>query len=556
MLMAVGYGSPATAQSFSFGKNFAAVSITNGSSTLLTFFIGDTSLALLGFQVTDTLPDGLVVSTPNGATSNCGTVTAVPGSSTITFPGALAEAQSCSTSVNVTATSPGHKSNTASLVCGANCGPGFASAVLDVVAAAPPSLQKGFIGCCALNATAPLNFSIVNPNLTLSLSGVGFTDNLPSGLVVATPNGLSGGCGTGTITAVPGSASISLSGGTVAANSGCNFSLNVAATAVGVKNNVTSSITSNEAGTGSPASASAAVRMTATHDFNRDGRSDILWKDTSGNTAVWLMNGGQVLQAGGFGNVGTSWSIVGQRDFNGDGKYDLLWRDSSGNTAIWLLNGLSVLQTGGLGNIPTTWSVVGTGDFNGDGNGDILWRDNTGNTAIWLMNGLSILQTGGLGNVGTSWTVAGTADFNDDGRADILWRDSSGNTAIWLMNGLQILQAGGLGNIPTTWSVAGTGDFNGDGKSDILWRDNAGNLAIWLMNGFTIQSSGGLGNVPTNWIVAETGDYDGNGRSDILWRDTSTGNTAIWFMQGLKIFSTAGLGTVPTTWTIQGVNSD
>jgi hypothetical protein len=33
--------------------------------------------------------------------------------------------------------------------------------------------------------------------------------------------------------------------------------------------------------------------------------------------AAWLMNGGQILQAGGFGNVRTTWSIVGQRDFNG-----------------------------------------------------------------------------------------------------------------------------------------------------------------------------------------------------------------------------------------------
>ncbi len=66
-----------------------------------------------------------------------------------------------------------------------------------------------------------------------------------------------------------------------------------------------------------------------------------------------------------------SWSIVGQRDFNGDGKADLLWRDTSGNIAIWLMNGLSILQAGGLGNMPTNWSVAGTGDFNGDGKGDI-----------------------------------------------------------------------------------------------------------------------------------------------------------------------------------------
>jgi hypothetical protein len=294
----------------------------------------------------------------------------------------------------------------------------------------------------------------------------------------------------------------------------------------------------------------------STHDISGDGKSDILWRNTNGDVAIWFMDSATILSSVGLGNVSTTWTIVGQRDFNGDGFADILWRDNSGNVAIWLLNGLGeILQAGGLGNVGTAWSVAGTGDFNGDGKGDILWRDSSGNTAIWLMNGLQIQQAGGLGNIPTTWSVAGTADFNSDGQADILWRDSSGNTAIWLMNGLQVLQTGGLGNIPTTWSVAGTGAFNGDGKWDILWKDTNGNVAIWLMNGLQVLQTGGLGNVGTNWNVAQTGDYNSDGKSDILWRDTS-GNTAIWFMNGLQIGSTAGLGNIPTTWTIQGVNSD
>ena len=37
------------------------------------------------------------------------------------------------------------------------------------------------------------------------------------------------------------------------------------------------------------------------HDFNGDGYSDIAWRDGSGNTAVWLMNGAQPISTGGFG---------------------------------------------------------------------------------------------------------------------------------------------------------------------------------------------------------------------------------------------------------------
>jgi len=36
------------------------------------------------------------------------------------------------------------------------------------------------------------------------------------------------------------------------------------------------------------------------HDFNGDGKSDILWRHTGGATAIWLMDGALVLQPGNF----------------------------------------------------------------------------------------------------------------------------------------------------------------------------------------------------------------------------------------------------------------
>ncbi len=309
------------------------------------------------------------------------------------------------------------------------------------------------------------------------------------------------------------------------------------------------------------------VPPTVSHNFNVDRQSDILWRDTSGNMAIWEMNGSTILNenTAGLGGVPTIWSIVGQRDFNADGKADILWRDTSGDIAIWEMNGTTILNvnTAGLGNVPTAWSIVGTGDFNGDGMADILWRNtSTGDLAIWEMNGTTILNanTAGLGNVPLNWTVVGVGDFNGDGKADILWRNSNnGNVAIWLMNGTTLTNSSTatFGNMPLTWSVAGTGDFNGDGNSDILWRDGSGDIAIWEMNGTTIlnPNTSGVGNLSTVWSVSQTGDFDGNGKSDILWRDTS-GDIAIWFMNGTTISSGAGLGTIPTTLTIQGTNAD
>jgi hypothetical protein len=97
--------------------------------------------------------------------------------------------------------------------------------------------------------------------------------------------------------------------------------------------------------------------------------------------------------------------VVGTGDFNGDGKIDIVWRDSSGNTANWLMNGASVLTAGSLGNIATTWSLVQTGDYNGDGMSDLLWRDSSGNAAMWFMSGVTVLSSAGLGVIPTAWAI-------------------------------------------------------------------------------------------------------------------------------------------------------
>jgi hypothetical protein len=151
--------------------------------------------------------------------------------------------------------------------------------------------------------------------------------------------------------------------------------------------------------------------------------------------------------------------IVGTGDFNGDGYADILWRDTSGNVAIWEMNGITVLNpnTAGVGNVSTTWSIVGTGDFNGDGYSDVLWHDTSGNVAVWFMNGTTVPNpnTAGVGNVTTSFHIAGSGDFNGDGKSDVLWRDTNGNVAVWFMNGTTVLNpnTAGVGNVPIIWTI-------------------------------------------------------------------------------------------------------
>ena len=130
-------------------------------------------------------------------------------------------------------------------------------------AVAPPTIAKAF-GATSIdvNGTTALTFTLTNPNPGSALSGVGFTDALPAGLVVATPNGQIGSCGGGAIAATAGSGSISLGSATLAANAPCNFSVNVTGTTAGMKNNTTSAITSVEGGSGGTASASLIVVVT------------------------------------------------------------------------------------------------------------------------------------------------------------------------------------------------------------------------------------------------------------------------------------------------------
>jgi FG-GAP-like repeat/FG-GAP repeat len=294
-----------------------------------------------------------------------------------------------------------------------------------------------------------------------------------------------------------------------------------------------------------------------THDFNGDFRSDILWQNASGGLAMWLMNGGQVLQSASISTLGPTYSTtgsssLGQHDFNGDGNADILWRDSNGNDWITFMNGVSPYSNPrGVGAIPTNFSVVGTGDLNGDGLGDLLWHDsNTGSLSAWLSNVSSGYSSTSYGVIPSTWTIAA------EGNGYILWRDTAGDVARWQFQGGSVTQSLSLGNVPNNFIIAAAGDFNGDGYIDILWNDgNTGTLSIWFLGATGAQSAAVIATVASSWNVAQIGDYDGDGKSDILWLDTG-GNLAMWLMNGTQVSSSIALGNVGTTWQVLNLNSN
>jgi hypothetical protein len=246
----------------SIAKAFNPTTIALNSTTSLTFTITNpaaNAVAETGVAFTDTLPAGLVVSTPNGLTNTCGgTATAVAGSGSISLTGGtIAVNSNCTLVVNITGTTSGQFTNTSGAVSSTNGGTGN-TATANLTVATPPTITKAFgAASIPLNGSTSLTFTINNPNTTLALTGLAFTDNLPAGLVVATPNALNNTCG-GTATAVAGSGSVSLSGGTEAASASCTVTVNVTGTTAGVKNNSVQ-VTSTEGGTGNTSNASITV---------------------------------------------------------------------------------------------------------------------------------------------------------------------------------------------------------------------------------------------------------------------------------------------------------
>jgi len=74
---------------------------------------------------------------------------------------------------------------------------------------------------------------------------------------------------------------------------------------------------------------------------------------------MWLMNGATISSSLGVGNVPGNWQIAQTGDFNDDGKSDVLWRDSNSGVAMWLMNGGTVTSALGVGNLPTDWQIQG-----------------------------------------------------------------------------------------------------------------------------------------------------------------------------------------------------
>jgi hypothetical protein len=328
----------------------------------------------------------------------------------------------------------------------------------------------------------------------------------------------------------------------------------------------------------------------ATDVFALQAYVNLAFSTGDGTVPVWGLNGSQIAAAAyttlGGTTVGVpapGWNIVDATgDFSGNGNSDILWQTSTGQVAIWEMNGSQIQSAayttlgGSVVGVPAPgWQILGVADFFGAGDNDILWQTGNGSPAIWEMNGTQIvgasyttLNGTVVGAPGPDWHIIGAGDFTGNGQDDLLWRTDNGALAIWEMNGFQITDADYIRegsqqiNAPgPDWHLITTGDFTGNGMDDLLWETNSGAIAIWEMDGTQITAAGYVSengaqvNAPPGWKLAGAADVAGNGKDDLLWQ-TPSGQAAVWEMNGTQIVGAAYLtvagnqGSTPPDWSI------
>ena len=283
----------------------------------------------------------------------------------------------------------------------------------------------------------------------------------------------------------------------------------------------------------------APTPTTAPTDFNADGNSDMLWRNTgNGFVSEWQMANAKLQNNLGVDQLNGTWHFQDTGDFGNDGKSDILWRNDSGQVVLWTMDGNHITGNQNVGTLNAQYHNQGVADFNADGKADVLWRHDSGQVSLWTMDGNQIVGNQNVGVIASNLHIQGLLDANGDHKSDVLLRDSnSGQVVLWTMDGAQIVGNQAVSNnLGLNWHILGTGDFNADGKDDILLREgNTGQVALWTMNGNQITANQNVGVIASNWQFQDAGDYNHDGKSDVIWRDAGSGQVVMWEMNGATI---------------------
>ncbi|MDF1773372.1 MAG: Ig-like domain-containing protein [Pseudophaeobacter sp. bin_em_oilr2.035] len=270
-----------SASTANFSKSYSPSAVDPGNPSTLTYTFdvvvpaGGTFNEWRSAYMTDTLPTGLEFLAPLDltATGDCNTLSYSVSETTgaLTFNGSPHQTEgtySCTLTAAVTGDAPGSYGSSTELQTRNAFGGAIATddAYAALTVNTPPvngiNLIKSFdVTRANVGDTVTLSFSLTNTDTLNDASGISFTDDLDamlSGLAVtgALP---SDPCGSGS--ALSGSSTLTLSGGSLAARGSCSFSVDVlipGGAATGTYTNTTNAVTATDLG-GSPYTGSAAT---------------------------------------------------------------------------------------------------------------------------------------------------------------------------------------------------------------------------------------------------------------------------------------------------------
>lgn len=209
------------------GRARAKITVTNSSSGQLTNVQVNDS----GFSV------GLALANPANAATTCPgapTIVANPGAASAQLVGAtLAAGASCDFSFDVATTGAGPWSNTIPIggISSAE-GPVSTAAVSATLSTATAAIgiNKSFNPVIVTGGVpSVLTIDVVNSS-AIAITGAGFTDVFPPGIVVYPVPNAGTTCAGGTVTALPGDGKVTLAGATLAPTSTCRVTLAVTST--------------------------------------------------------------------------------------------------------------------------------------------------------------------------------------------------------------------------------------------------------------------------------------------------------------------------------------
>ena len=217
-------------------KAFNPALIAPGGVSRLTFTVTGGTADSFGLGFTDTFPPSIKVAPVPNAQTNCtgAVLTALAGSGSFSVQKfSLKSGATCTVSVDVSSASIGTFVNQKSNMSLTNLNADTLNATLQVKALQPANLAKAFSPSPVLEGgTSVLTFTLTNPAANVNtLSGINFTDTLPSGITVKAGGIINNACGSGSITTSTNA--ITVTGVSLAPNASCTITVEVTGNTVG-----------------------------------------------------------------------------------------------------------------------------------------------------------------------------------------------------------------------------------------------------------------------------------------------------------------------------------